>query len=180
VSSRPQTTSVAEVDELAQVLPGQAHDPGQHPDRHLLGHGVHEVELGTAGPGQPARQHLLGEPLDEVLVHGHRALREAAGHDLAELGVIGRVGVDDRPAGGHVLVGRLLERDAAGGRERLGVPARGDDVLVATDRPETGVGRGFAVPADRGLTAQPGELGVGHAARPHVEIVQVDRRGHGD
>jgi hypothetical protein len=54
-------------------------------------------------------QDVLGELLDKVLVYRDRPLRETAGHDLAELGVLGRVGVDDRAAGGHVVVGRLLE-----------------------------------------------------------------------
>ena len=35
---------VAEVNEERQVIRGQAHDLGQHPDRDLLGDGVDEVE----------------------------------------------------------------------------------------------------------------------------------------
>jgi hypothetical protein len=61
---------------------------------------------------------LFGEHLDEVLVDRDRPDGERAGHDLAELGVLGRVGVDDRSPGRHVLVGRLLEGDAARRGER--------------------------------------------------------------
>jgi hypothetical protein len=100
------------------------------PDRDLFRDRVHELELAL---GQPGVEHLLSEPLDEVLVDRHRPLREASGDDLAELRVIGRVGIDDRAAGGHVLVGRLLERDAARRRERGHVAAGADDVLVTMD-----------------------------------------------
>jgi hypothetical protein len=41
---------------------------------------------------------VLGELLDKVLVYRYRPLREAAGHDLAQLGVLRRVGVDVRRA----------------------------------------------------------------------------------
>ena len=102
---------VAEVDEQVEVGRGQPHDLREHPDRDLLGHRVHEVE----GPaGRHPVQHVLGQPGDEVLVDRDGPLRERARHDLAQLGVLGRVGVDDRAPGGHVLVGRLLEGHPAG------------------------------------------------------------------
>ncbi len=167
---------VAEVDEGVQAVPGQPHDPGQHPDRHLLGHGVHEVEVPA---GQPGVQDLLGEPLDEVLVDRHRPLREAPGHDLAELGVLGRVGVDDGAPGRHVLIGRLLEGDPARRRERRHVAARGHDVAVAVDGPEPRVRRGLGAPGDGRLAPEPGKLPVGDSLRPHVEVGQVDSGGHG-
>ena len=162
---------VAEVDEERKVVRGQAHDLGQHPDRHLLGDGVDEVER----LGREARvEHLLGQPLDEVLVDGDGALGEAAGEDLAQLGVVGRVGVDDRPPRDHVLVGRVLERDAARGRERPGVPARRHDVVVAQHRPEARPAVWFLRPRHWRFAAQPGKLLVGDTERPHVQVGQID------
>src|ERR1700683_284344 len=101
---------------------------------------------------------------------------KAPGDDLAQLGVLGRVGVDDRAPGGHVLVGRLLEGDPAGRGERPHVPAGGHDVGVPVHAPETGPG--VREPGRRRMPAQPGELAVRDPARPQVEIGQVHRRCH--
>src|SRR5262249_7025983 len=87
---------------------------------------------------------------------------EAAGNDLAELRVVGRVGLDDRAAGRHVLVGRLLERDAPGGGERGYSAGGGEEVLGTMACPEA---------RRRGGLIRPGTGGSGRMGIMRVVVI---------
>ncbi len=101
---------------------------------------------------------------------------EPAVDESPEPGVLGPVGLDDRPEQIALLLGLLTqEHPAPLGGEAVDVPVRRLHVGVPGEGPEAGDGRIVGlVPMDGRLPAQPRELVVRDAPRPLVGLDQVD------
>ncbi|GAA3109453.1 hypothetical protein GCM10020001_029550 [Nonomuraea salmonea] len=108
-------------------------------------------------------EEVVADVADVLLEGADRARGEAPVHQGAPSCVLGRVLVEHHEALQRdlVLLQLVEEGEPAVGGEELGVARHVDDVVVAGDGPETRVA---LVPVDRGVRAQPGELGVGRSS----------------
>ena len=78
-----------------------------------------------------------GEGSDSVLEFGHLTGREALADEPAHGGVVGWVHEDDRRGVPHLGAGRgLVDGEAVGRREGVGVADRREDVVEAGEEPE--------------------------------------------
>ena len=162
---------VAEIDQEPAILDRQAHDLREHPHRDLGGHGLDPVELVAH---ERAVEDLAGESADPLLVGVDHPRRESLVDDRPQAGVPGRVGVDHRLPQLELLRCQILQRGTPGlGRVRLVVLRRGDDVLVARERPEAAA-LALVLPVERRVAAEKGEPVVRDALDPPVEVGEVD------
>ncbi len=160
---------VAPSDQLMSIGVRGAEELAQHSHRELLGDFLHEVELGL---GERHIEDLTRQLADGVLERLHRLSGEPSVHQPPQAGVIGRVLLHERSTGRGLLVVHLLEANALDRGEGLIVPADGEGIAVAENRPESRA-VGLVGPVHRVLTAEAGERGVGHAGGVGVVAGEV-------
>ncbi len=120
--------------ELVLILTRDAEHHRDDGHRELAGKVVDHVD---AGPGDEVRRELPGQIGDRRLEVGHPAGGEGPADQRPQLGVPGRVHLDEHRLD---VLGPALKGDAPGGRERRPVVDGGPDVVMPRKRPEPPLG----------------------------------------
>ncbi len=120
------------VAELRRVALGKAEEREDHGGREQPGERADVVEAFAA---DERVEELGADRADARLEVRDRPRCEGAAHQLAQLGVRGRIH-HDQHRDAHVGVGHGLDDDAMGGDERLVVGESGEHVVVARERVE--------------------------------------------
>ncbi len=135
---------------------------------------VDEVELTER---ERCLEELARQLPNEVLVGIDRAWREELADDAAEARVLGRVGLEHRPARLELVRLELLDRDVAElGGEGADVAMDRDEVVVPGHHPEAVVWRRLGVPEDGLVGAEPVEVLERDALDERVGAREVDSR----
>ena len=152
--------------EVVAALGLDAEDLGDDGDRQRDG------EVVRRGPSRrmgTTRVEQVSRDLADARLHlGDHARREGAVHEVAQVGVVGRIGVDDRAR----AAARRAPRPMPRGREDLRILEDVADVVVAADRPEAHVRL-----HDGRLLAQARVGGVRVGLELRGEGVEFDHRG---
>jgi hypothetical protein len=156
---------VALLDQPLGVLGRNAHDLGEHQHGQAAGDDLHGVEFAQR---QGFVQNAVDEGADLFLIGGDAPARKGRIEELANRGVLGRVGFLEGLARLVFLRRLVFHADALGRGQQARILVQGADVLLAGDRPEAPSAIGLRRPGHRIGPAQAVE---GRKGRAFVEGV---------